>query len=172
MFIAGTLLTKNETSISANELKHLSNDCAILFFCSAMMAEITIEAFISKAKFNKYSYLGFCCSSFMVVGMVGTIYAVLVFGKYDLTVFNQMNNMSAFQTMIIIFSVAHAIYIKSKLLYEEDKNYQLLSITLKYPSDNDECGNWQSFSYYHDIFTGNRLPEKRAGGNGGGVKNH
>lgn len=125
MFVAGILLPKNENSISNDEIRHLSNDCVILFFCSAMMAETTIEAFISKAKFNKYSYLGFCCTSFMVIGLVGNIYAVLVFGRYNFPAFNRMNNMSAFQTIIGIFSLLYSIYIKSKLLYEEDKNYQL-----------------------------------------------
>lgn len=124
IFVAGILLTKNDP-VSADEIKHLSNDCVVLFFCSAMMAEVTVEAFLCKVKFSKYSYFGFCCSSFMIMGLVGIIYAVLIFGRFNIKAFNQLNFMGIFQTIIIGFSFLYCLFIKSVLFYEEDKNYQL-----------------------------------------------
>jgi len=90
-----------------------------------MMAEVTIEAFLCKVKFSKYSYLGFSCSSFMIMALVGIIYSVLIFGRFNIKVFNTLNYMKIFQNIIVGFSLIYCIFIKALLFYEEDINYQI-----------------------------------------------
>ena len=58
-FIATTMMQKADQAAAYEEIRHLVSDLVLLFFFSAMMGEVTIEAFLSKIKFGKYSYLGF-----------------------------------------------------------------------------------------------------------------
>ena len=131
-FVASTILDKHSTETSKEEIEHLLNDCVILFFCSAMMGEITIEAFLSKVKFGKYSYLGFCASSFMILSLVCIIYTIIIFGNLKIHVFDEFNNMRTFQTVIVVFSLSYCLFIKTIMYIEEGKMHekcQSLSMT-------------------------------------------
>lgn len=123
VFIASTLLDKPAQATSMEEINHLRNDLVVLFFCSAMMGEVTIEAFLSKIKFGKYTYLGFCVSSFSILGLVCILYSIIVSGNHNSKPFNGLNNMATFQTIVILFSLIYCIFIKSVLLYEDEKLY-------------------------------------------------
>lgn len=118
-FIAITLLSKGEQSAAVEEIRHLINDLVLLFFFSGMMGEVTIEAFLSKVKFGKYSYLGFCTSSFMILALVCILYTIVIFGKFKVLMFSSLNNLGTFQIIVITFALVYSIFIKSILFLEE-----------------------------------------------------
>ena len=138
LFVASTILSSQSSAEARKEIMHLSNECVVLFFCCAMMGEITIEAFLSKVKFSKYSYLGFCSSSFMALLLSCIIYTTIIFSRVGLihgtetnivvqqtvNLFSSSNNMLMFQTLVVVFAILYCIFIKSLLLFEEEKMYE------------------------------------------------
>ena len=119
--VASFKLDPNSTKLSQQEYHHLLKDCVILFFCTAIMGEITIEAFLCKVKFSKYNYLGFCSALFIVLIIVILIYYSLIIGNQRVLIFGDLSNIMEFQKFIIGFSAVFCIFIKATLFWEEDK---------------------------------------------------
>jgi hypothetical protein len=65
-------------AVQFDKLKHLLNDLTIIFLSSAMIAEVSIEAFLCKIKFSKYAYLAFFVSSAMILGIACIAYTVII----------------------------------------------------------------------------------------------
>jgi hypothetical protein len=106
---------------STHEVKHLFSDFVILFFCNAMIGEITIEAFLSKVRFGKYSYLGFCSASFAILFVTCILYSVLIYGAFHSNNESNVSKILNYQWYIIAFTLIYSIFIKSILFIEEDK---------------------------------------------------
>lgn len=120
-FIASFKIDPNSNKLSHEEYHHLLNDCVILFFCTAIMAEITIEAFLCKVRFSKYYYLGFCSVLFISLIIVLLIYYSLIAGDRKLLIFSDLSTIMKFQTFTMWFSGLFCIFIKATLFWEEDK---------------------------------------------------
>jgi hypothetical protein len=120
-FIASFKIDPASVKISQQEYHHLLTDCVILFFCTAIIAEITIESFLCKVKFSKYFYLGVCSALFIVLIIVILIYYSLIIGNNKMLIFINLSNIIEFQKFIMAFSCVFCIFIKTALFLEEDK---------------------------------------------------
>ena len=120
-FIASFRIDSNYIKVSQEEFHHLLNDCVVLFFCTAIMAEITIESFLCKVKFSKYFYLGVCSTLFPVLIIVILIYYGLIIGNSKVFILIDLSNFIKFHKFIIIFSAVFCIFIRTALFWEEDK---------------------------------------------------
>ena len=105
------------------EFHHLLNDLVILFFCTSILGEITIEALLAKVKFSKYSYFGFTTAFFLVLVSVSLMYVMLIYGKINID--DPINSITIFkiQLGIIVFTIIYSTFIKTLLFLAEDKNY-------------------------------------------------
>ncbi|MEO5681469.1 MAG: hypothetical protein ABIQ88_02445 [Chitinophagaceae bacterium] len=105
-----------------DRIKHLLKDLFVLFLSSAMIAEIGVEAFLSKIRFSKYAYLVFFVSSALILGIVCIAYTVIVKTKAE-DQFN-FNNLWLFQVVVVTFTLVYCISIKTFMFVEEDKIYK------------------------------------------------
>ncbi len=118
----GTAFNQAVTA-SKSEFHHLLNDLVILFFCTSILGEITIEALLSKIKFSKYSYFGFTSAFFLVLAAVCLMYVMLIYGKIQIDEPSKSAILLNIQLGIIVFTVLYSTFIKTILFLSEDKNY-------------------------------------------------
>jgi hypothetical protein len=111
-----------------DRLKHQLQDLTILFISSAMIAEVGVEAFLSKIKFSKYAYLVFFLSSSLILGLVCIAYTVIIRTKPDSN-FN-FSNLWIFQTIVVTFTFFYCMTIKTFMFVEEDKTYRICQLHL------------------------------------------
>lgn len=105
----------------ANKIFEFYNDLVIPFLCSAIIAEVGVEAFLCKVKFSKYSYLAFFLSSAMILFLVCIVYIVILNNHLKENI-----NVSLWvsQDIIVTYTVVYCLSVKTILFKEEDKVYQ------------------------------------------------
>jgi hypothetical protein len=91
------------------------------FLCCAVISELSFEAFLSKIKFSKYSYLFFAMSAAVVITIVCIFYIIIFFQKPERIV--TLPATWSVQFIVISFTSAYSLFLKALLFIEEDKIY-------------------------------------------------
>jgi len=105
-----------------DKLKEIIHDLAVPFLCCAIITEISIEAFLCKIKFSKYSYLSFFLAAGIVIFLVCFLYVVTFILKSENLV--KPGQIGIYQVIIISFTILYSLFIKTVMFIEEQRAFE------------------------------------------------
>lgn len=117
-------ILSNFNIIEANhKVDEFMNDLFLPFLCCAIITEITMEAFLWKIKFSKYAYGFFIAAVAVLVFSVSMFFLIKFFTKGEIDV--KLPNAWIFHLIVLTFTIAYSVFIKTAMFIEEDKIYKL-----------------------------------------------